>query len=277
MSRRRDGISDPLLRVAAVAIVPVLLLVVACTTPPRAGPAGTSGGNTSLAGTHWSLQGLGTDAAPRTPTVTLDFGSDGRISGNDGCNQYQGAYATDGSSIEMARDLAGTLMACPDPIEARARAYREALQRAARFTVDDRTLSLNGGTGRLLATFVPSGNSPVRINWEVIAYNNGKQGVVSLLAGTRVNARFGDDGQVTGTAGCNQYSATYQLDGEAMSIGMAAATRMFCNEPEGLMQQEALYLAALKSTATFRLDGDKLELRAADGALAVTLNRSAAK
>jgi heat shock protein HslJ len=264
-----------MVRATAATIVLASLLMAACTTPPRVGPAETRGGNTSLAGTRWALQALGTDVVPHTPTVTLSFGLDGQITGNDGCNQYQGAYSADGSSIEIARSLAGTLMACSDPVDAQARTYLEALQRAARFAVDDIRLSLHDGTGRLLATFVPAISSPVNTNWEVIAYNNGKQGVVSLLPGTRVSASFGNDGRVTGNAGCNQYFATYKLDGQAMSIGMAAATRKFCAEPEGLMQQEALYLEALKSTSTFRLNGDRLELRAEDGALAATLNRSA--
>jgi hypothetical protein len=41
------------------------------------------------------------------------------------------------------------------------------------------------------------------------------------------------------------------------------------------MQQETLYLEALRSTSTFLLDGDRLELRTSDGALAVTLDRIA--
>jgi heat shock protein HslJ len=263
-----------MMRTTVATVVLASLLMAACTTPPRAGPAKSGGGNTPLAGTRWTLQALGSDAVPRTPALTLDIGRDGRITGNDGCNQFQGAYTADGSSIEIAH-LAGTLMACADPVDARARAYREALQRAARFAVDDTRLSLHDRTGRLLATFVPAVSSPVRITWEVIAYNNGRQGVVSLRPGTRASASFGNDGRVTGDAGCNQFFATYELVGQAMSIGKVAATRKFCAEPEGLMQQEALYLAALKSTATFRLNGDRLELRAADGALAVTFKRIA--
>ena len=166
-------------------------------------------------------------------------------------------------------------MACPDPVDARARAYLEALQRAAHFEVDGTGLKLHDGTGHLLASFVPAISSPVGTHWEVIAYNNGKQGVVSVLAGTRVSVSFGTDGELAGDAGCNQYFAPYKLDGQAMSVGVVATTRKFCAEPEGLMQQEALYLDALEATSAFRLSGDKLELRTADGALAATLNRSA--
>ncbi len=42
------------------------------------------------------------------------------------------------------------------------------------------------------------------------------------------------------------------------------------------MDQEARYLEALRSAATFRLEGGRLTLRAGDGALAVTLVRDQA-
>ena len=44
---------------------------------------------------------------------------------------------------------------------------------------------------------------------------------------------------------------------------------MFCEEPEGVMEQEAAYLAALQSAATFSIEGDQLWLRTAEDAIAV--------
>jgi len=40
------------------------------------------------------------------------------------------------------------------------------------------------------------------------------------------------------------------------------------------MEQERAFLAALNTVATMRMDGDLLELRAADGALAFLLRRA---
>jgi heat shock protein HslJ len=48
---------------------------------------------------------------------------------------------------------------------------------------------------------------------------------------------------------------------------------MYCAEPEGIMDQEAQFLAALKSAATFRIDGNTLEMRSAAGAIAVIATR----
>ena len=58
------------------------------------------------------------------------------------------------------------------------------------------------------------------------------------------------------------------MDGEKITIGPLASTMKFCNDPEGVMDQEAQYLAALQSAATYRIEGNRLELRTADGALA---------
>lgn len=119
-----------------------------------------------------------------------------------------------------------------------------------------------------------NGTAPLAgTRWEVVAYNNAKQAVVSVLAGTRISASFGADGQVTGNAGCNRYFASYRQQGAELTVGMAATTRMFCAEPSGLMRQESLYLDALRSGATLAIDGDRLELRTADRTLAVILER----
>ena len=105
------------------------------------------------------------------------------------------------------------------------------------------------------------------MTWQLLSYNNGKEAVVSVLNGTEITAIFGEDGGLSGFAGCNNYSSAYEVDGDAITIGPAAATRKFCAEPEGTMEQEAAYLAALETAASFRIEGDSLELRAEDGAL----------
>ncbi len=40
------------------------------------------------------------------------------------------------------------------------------------------------------------------------------------------------------------------------------------------MEQEAQFLKALETAATYSLDGNRLEMRSADGALAVTFERA---
>ena len=59
-----------------------------------------------------------------------------------------------------------------------------------------------------------------------------------------ISAAFAD-GQVSGSAGCNNYNATVSSEGgQALTIGPAISTMMACEEPA--MSQETKYLSALQ-------------------------------
>ncbi len=79
-----------------------------------------------------------------------------------------------------------------------------------------------------------------------------------------VTIEFGLDGRVSGSAGCNRYSATYTEEAGKLQVGQGASTRMMCPAP-GVMEQEATYLKALAGTLAFARDGDRLTLKAAEG------------
>ena len=91
---------------------------------------------------------------------------------------------------------------------------------------------------------------------------------VSTIAGSRITLAFSADGGVSGSSGCNRFSGPWTLAGGALRVGPLRTTRMAC-EPE-VMQQEAAFLAALQGATAVRREGERLELRTADGALAVT-------
>lgn len=79
----------------------------------------------------------------------------------------------------------------------------------------------------------------------------------------RATIRF-EDGQVGGTAFCNQYGGSYEAgDDGSLSIELGAMTQMACDEPIGSM--EGLYVEALGQVTGFAVDGDTLELTRGDG------------
>ena len=96
--------------------------------------------------------------------------------------------------------------------------------------------------------------------------------MTSPLAGTTLTARF-DGSTISGQGGCNDFSGGYSVSGSNISIGALAGGMMMCGEPAGVMEQEAQYLAALQSAATFQFDGNRLTLRRGDGATAVVFSR----
>jgi len=229
-------------------------------------------GASALTGKVWVLATLGGKAPLRGTDVTAAFTTSGRVSGSAGCNRYSGTYKTSGSTLRIST-LATTQMACARAIATQERAFLKALSATRSFAVNSGTLTLRSASGRSLATFRAQTQALAGTSWEVLAYNNGKQAVVSVLTGTKLTAVFGKSGKLTGFAGCNDYNATYEATPPKIAIGPVAATRKHCEQPAGVTDQETRYLAALETAATYRIEGSRLELRTADGALAVELHR----
>ena len=63
-----------------------------------------------------------------------------------------------------------------------------------------------------------------------------------------------EDGQATGSSGCNQFISSYVTDGDLLSFGPIATTRMLCEGPGG--DVESAYLAVLPSVAYWALAED---------------------
>jgi heat shock protein HslJ len=101
--------------------------------------------------------------------------------------------------------------------------------------------------------------------WLLTSYNNGKGGMQSTIIGTEITAEFNEDDAMTGSAGCNTYSAPFEADEETISIGPTIRTEMACMDPEGVMEQENLYLAALQNAAVYKIFDDRLEIRDENG------------
>ena len=98
--------------------------------------------------------------------------------------------------------------------------------------------------------------------------------VTGVIPDTSLTLAFDGAGQVTGNAGCNTYSAGYRAGGNSLTIDRPNATMRFCETPEGVMQQEQQFLAALHSAATFSISGDQLQIRSGSDALAVVATRA---
>jgi len=224
----------------------------------------------SLEGSSWILTSLnGTEPLPET-TITASFGEDGTLNGTNGCNRYGAAYQVDGDNIAINLGPT-TMMACPDPVMKQADDYMAALASAVTYQIQGDTLELSDAGEVVVATFTAQPTGLAGASWNVISYNNGRGGVVSVIIDTQLTADFGQDGTLTGSAGCNNYTATYEADDQGnISIGPAAATFMMCSDPEGIMEQEQEYLAALQSAATYRVEGNRMEMRTAEGSTAAS-------
>jgi len=79
-----------------------------------------------------------------------------------------------------------------------------------------------------------------------------------LVRGTTLTLNFGNEGEVSGSAGCNTFTSSYVITGDTIDIQPPARTRKSC----GLltMRQEYYYLEALDQAIRFTVNGDRLRL-----------------
>jgi heat shock protein HslJ len=250
----------------------VLAAITAVTAATATAGSARTTAASPLTANVWVLTSLAGKAPLKGTELTAEFTAKLRASGSAGCNRYTGTYKVLGSAIRIL-PLATTRKACAQPVERQETAFLKALSRARSFAVSGGTLTLGSPGGQRLATFRAQTQALAGTSWDVLAYNNGKQAVVSVLAGTKLTAVFGASGNVTGFAGCNDYNASYKASAPKISIGAIASTRKHCEEPSGVGEQETSYLAALETAATYRVEGSRLELRTVDGSLAVELQR----
>ena len=222
--------------------------------------------------TVWILSSVGGRIPPTGATATAQFDG-GRVQGTNGCNRYSAPVVIQGTNVQISPKAATTNMAClPDNMKL-ADTFMTALVSARSYRISSHQLDLLGADGKVVATFSAQSQSLAGTSWHVTGINNGKDAVVSLVAGTSVTMNFATGGKVAGSGGCNNYTSTYTQDGGKVTFTSPAATRRMC-AASAVMEQEQAFLKALESAATARMEGNGLELRTADGALALSLVRN---
>ncbi len=204
--------------------------------------------------------------------ITAVFDEEGKFSGDAGCNSYFSDYTTDNSSLRIGNELAKTTMDCPDEkVMTQESGYTAALRDVTTYSINDNTLELHTADGSLAASYVAVKERHLaNSEWTIHAYNDGNGGVVTVIADTDITMTFDDDGNVSGSAGCNQYNGRYEAGNEALSFGTIQSTQKMCIEPK-VMEQEAAFLAALTTVNSYHIDGDQIIIRDEHGSIAIQL------
>jgi heat shock protein HslJ len=235
-------------------------------------PSGTGDG---LGGVDWHLREYPgesgeTLAVLSETTVDARF-SNGRIDGSAGCNRYFGTYTGgENNRLVLAPGIGTTQMACPPGIARQEQRYLALLPRVASWQRHDDTLRLLDRDGEILLEYAAARPAVLQgSSWQASGINNGRGGVVSGKSTHLATATFTND-TISGSAGCNNFTAAYQAEGKRLTIGPAATTRKNCAEPDGIMQQEQEYLDALARVRTYTLKTGSLELRDENGSLLVS-------
>lgn len=99
--------------------------------------------------------------------------------------------------------------------------------------------------------------------WRLSDYLSPDGALFTVPAAITPLAEF-KDGTLTGNAGCNTFSASYTIEGDVITLGPAASTKMACEEP--IASVENAYLAALSVIDKVAiLENGKLQLWDSEG------------
>ena len=99
-------------------------------------------------------------------------------------------------------------------------------------------------------------------NWLLIEFAD--ETLNTILSDYQVTMNLDPErGTAAGSAGCNNYFASYQIDGQNLTLGPAGSTMMMCPEPQ--MNIEITFLTALAEVAGYQIEGDKLMITNAAG------------
>jgi heat shock protein HslJ len=102
--------------------------------------------------------------------------------------------------------------------------------------------------------------------------------IIPVLEGTRLTAYFDAQGTVFGSGGCNEYGAECTIllrDPPGISITGLAHTKMWCEAPAGIMEQEAAFFDSLRAATDFDVEGGVLTLRRGKNAVVFDLRKPA--
>jgi heat shock protein HslJ len=237
--------------------LPFALIAAACGSDGSDVPTDHAWQLTNIAGPEGTMTTPATGTSP-----TLVFEGD-RAAGNASCNQYFGSYELDGSSISFG-PLASTEMFCAEPgVMEQETAYLSALESVDAWEMDDETLTL-ASEGAPVLVYAAISQDLAGTFWDLIAYNNGTGGFQSTVIDVAVTADFAEDATLSGSSGCNNYTASWETDDGSIEISPGAATLMACADQDA-MTQETRYLELLGLADTYRVDAGALEMFDADG------------
>ena len=104
--------------------------------------AGAVAAGPELGGTTWRLMQLGPNGALDEAPATLSFSKDGKVTGNGGCNTFEGTYTVSGMVLKFGPLTAGKRV-CGEAANKQEANLLKALEQTQTFQLGATQLSIN--------------------------------------------------------------------------------------------------------------------------------------
>lgn len=244
------------MKVWTVAVAAAAVLLSGCTAVVPAGPA------ESLKNTSWVVAQI--NGEPTIPDFqpTIAFGAADDVGGNSGCNHFGGTYTLTGTQISFGEFMTTAMLCTDNGRDQQEIAFHAALGTVVSVRFAGETVELLDGDGAVALLLAPV--PPLQLagtSWVLGGIVDGNTSSAPV-ADNPVTLSFTAD-QLSGRA-CNNFSGSYSLEGDRITIGPLMSTRMACLSDE-LNAQESLVFELLQTATTVTVAQRVLQLTAPDG------------
>ena len=221
-------------------------------------------GKPALKGITWILVKLNGSAPMKGKTATIRF-RDNKASGSGSCNSYSGKYDLSGKKIKLKRIIITSMACSPRSVLKQEDRFMKALGTVDEYLISNRQLILRNKKGVELV-FRPRAKDKnralINTEWKLETIITGGL-ASSTVRNSSISALF-DGKKVSGSAGCNNYSSSYTIDGESLKLSKMSFTEKRCSG-EALRKQEGVVLSIIKNVTKYRITGSRLSLETGDG------------
>jgi heat shock protein HslJ len=248
-----------------LALFSVAVAVSACSTD--ASEVSGSGSADDLHGRTFISTEVTGQAIPGGGPLIVEFPEPGHIAATAGCNRFAGSVDLADGALS-APTLAGTMMACPPPLDGADGWLSSLFSGSPEWSLDGDDLTLTGGETTVFLTDkkVVDPDRPITgTEWALTTVRTADAVMSSAaLENAAPTLVLAEDGQVSGSTGCNRFTGTAQVGDGTLAFGPLATTRAACIDPE-LTEIENHVLAVLSGETTYVVDGTEMTLTASNG------------
>ncbi|MBK8135757.1 MAG: META domain-containing protein [Chloroflexi bacterium] len=219
-----------------------------------------------LTATPWTLTAYGPADDPSGVTggaaPTLEFTSAGEYGAFGGCNQMGGSYSATGDTLTIEAG-ASTLIGCEPAASQQESAYFGLLAEVITYDFAANHLTLRTAEGSILRFTAADYAALAGTSWRLTAFVTDSS-TTEVLESDAPWIRFGLDGRLGGSGGCNEISSdNYVVGGGRLRLGAIRITAVGCSEG----QYEGQYYSWLGGTDHYEISDNRLILLTPDGRL----------
>jgi len=234
--------------------------------PATTSPSATASAADALWGRTFLSTAVAGPAIPGGGPLEVAFPERNSIAMSAGCNRGVSSVELTGGIVKTGA-IATTMTACAGDVAGADKWMTDLFAARPAWALDDGVLTLTTPDTTVTLADKKSANPDrpvVGTTWVVDTLITPQ--AVSTSAALETSAptlTIGDGGQVTGTTGCNRFNGPATVDGDTITFGPLATTRMAC--PTDVAEVERSVLHVLDGQVTYEVDGATMRLMQADG------------